>query len=249
MRGLFISTMREWRNMSGNVRWLSVAFVEYRTPDHKVILFDPWTKSDGNGLCPYENSEIKEADLILVSHDHHDHIGSASALTKQTGALLGGPDETMKRLIKEEGLLDEQIVNHGAGYLVGGGTELPWVKIITTPAHHTSRTSMPLGTIVILKDGTTIYHAGDTSITGEMEIFGRLYPIDLAILPIFGQATMDYIQAAEAVRLMKPKKVMPIHFDFCQDPDFVLERFVKHCRKVNPDVEVIATHLGEIYNL
>jgi L-ascorbate metabolism protein UlaG (beta-lactamase superfamily) len=106
---------------------------------------------------------------------------------------------------------------------------------------------MPLGTIAILKDGTTLYHAGDTSITGEMEIFGRLYPIDLAILPIFGQATMDYIQAAEAVRLMHPRKVMPIHFDFCAEPEKVLYQFVEHCQDVNPNVEVIRTELGKEY--
>ncbi|HEX2954625.1 MAG TPA: MBL fold metallo-hydrolase [Bacillota bacterium] len=235
--------------MSGTIRWLSVAFVEYRSTSGQVILFDPWTKSNGNWLCPYENRDIKEADLILVSHDHQDHIASASDLTKQTGALLGGPDETMKRLIMEEGLTEEQIVNHGAGYLVGGGTELPWVKVVTTPAHHTSRTSMPLGTIAILKDGTTLYHAGDTSITAEMEIYGRLYPLDLAILPIFGQATMDYIQAAEAVRLMHPRKVMPIHFDFCAEPAKVLNQFVEHCKDVNPNVEVIMTEIGKEYHI
>jgi L-ascorbate metabolism protein UlaG (beta-lactamase superfamily) len=233
--------------MHEKLRWLSVAFIEYTSADGKIILFDPWTKTDGNWLCPFENDDFTKADLILVSHDHHDHIGSAASLVKKTGAILGGPDETMKRLIIDEGLKDTDIINNGAGYIVGGGAELPWVKIVATPALHTSRTSSPVGTIVILQNGTTIYHAGDTAITAEMEIFARLYPIDVAILPIFGQATMDYIQATEAVRLMKPKKVMPIHFDFCKDPQFVLKRFVSYCKEKNPDVDVIATELNREY--
>lgn len=114
--------------MSGKLRWLGVAFIEYVTEDGKRILFDPWTKSQGNDLCPYENEEFKNADLILVSHDHFDHIGSAAAITKLSGAILGGPGESMKRLYKEEGLSPNSVVNNGAGYLVGGGFEESWIK-------------------------------------------------------------------------------------------------------------------------
>jgi L-ascorbate metabolism protein UlaG (beta-lactamase superfamily) len=235
--------------MQGKLRWLSVAFIEYTTSDNKKVLFDPWTRSDGNNLCPYSNEDFNKADLILVSHDHHDHVGSAAALIKRTGALLGGPDETMKRLIKEEGLKPENIVNNGGGYLAGGGTVLPWIQIVAVPAIHTSRTSNPLGTIIIMEDGTTIYHAGDTSITAEMEIFARLYSVDVALLPIFGIATMDYIQASEAVRQINPKKVMPIHFDFCEFPQKVKKSFVELCGKQNPGVEIIDTKLDKYYEL
>lgn len=235
--------------MSGKLRWLGVAFIEYVAQDGKRILFDPWTKSQGNELCPYANETFQNVDLILVSHDHFDHVASAAAITKLSGAKLGGPDETMKRLCREEGVTPEMIVNNGAGYLVGGGFEEDWIKVVTTPAHHTSNTSMPLGTIAILADGTTLYHTGDTSIVAEMEIFGRLYPMDIVMLPIFGQATMDYIQATEAVRLLKPKKVMPIHFDFCKDPAFEVARFVRYCREKNPDVEVIEPQKDVFYEV
>ncbi|MBI9049220.1 MAG: metal-dependent hydrolase [Anaerolineaceae bacterium] len=225
--------------MSGKIRWLGNAFVEFITSDGKIILFDPWTKTDGNQTCPFETSDIKKADLVLVSHDHFDHVGSAAAICKQTGAILGGQDETIKRIMKEEGISEEQVVNHGSGSIVGGGAELDWVKIVSTPAIHTSNTSVPSGTIVISSDGTTIYHAGDTSITAEMEIFARLYPLDVAILPIFGIATMDGVQASEAVRLMKPKQVMPIHFDFRSEPEKVLNEFLALCQSVNPLVKTL----------
>lgn len=235
--------------MSGKIRWLGGAFVEFTTTDGKVILFDPWTKTDGNSTCPLETSEIQKADLVLVSHDHFDHVASAVSICKQTGALLGGQDETIKRLMNEEGISAEQVVNNGAGYIVGGGAELDWVKIISTPAIHTSNTSIPSGTIVITDDGTTVYHAGDTSITAEMEIFARLYPLDVAILPIFGIATMDGIQAAEAVRLMHPKQVMPIHFDFCSEPEKVLNEFVVLCQSVNPKVKTLHSVQGTYFEI
>jgi len=233
--------------MRGKLRWLGVAFIEYITQAGKHILFDPWTQSQGNDCCPYENDAFAQTDLILVSHDHFDHIGSAASITNLSGAQLGGPDESMKRLIAEEGVSPTSVVNNGGGYLVGGGFENSWIKVVTTPAHHTSQTSMPLGTIAIFADGPTLYHAGDTSIVSEMEIFGRLYPIDIAFLPIFAPAMMDYVQATEAVRLLNPKKVMPIHFDFCQDPETELERFVHYCQQKNPHVEVISTQKDVFY--
>jgi L-ascorbate metabolism protein UlaG (beta-lactamase superfamily) len=145
-------------------------------------------------------------------------------------------------------LKPENIINKGSGYIVGGGAVLPWVKIVAVPALHTSRTSVPIGTI-IMNDGTTIYHAGDTAITAEMEIFARLYPIDIAMLPIFGIATMDYIHASEAVRLMKPKIVMPIHFDFCESPEKTLNAFIERCKKQNSNVTIIKTELDKYYSL
>jgi L-ascorbate metabolism protein UlaG (beta-lactamase superfamily) len=184
--------------MSGTLRWLGLAFVEFTTSDGHVIIFDPWVKSKGNPSCPIDLDDIDRADLVLVSHDHEDHIGSASDICRKTGALLGGPIETMRRLI-DEGLNMDLVVNDGIGYLAGGGVELDWVKVVATPAHHTSNTSHAIGHIVITADGMTLYHAGDTSLTAEMEIYARLYPLDLVLVPVGGGGTMDAFQAAEAV--------------------------------------------------
>ena len=105
--------------MPGTIRWLGHAFVEFTTSDDKVILFDPWTKNDGNPACPLDTEEIERADLVLISHDHFDHLGSAVPICNKTGALLGGPVQTMRRLT-EEGLNPDQVVNFGSGYMVGG---------------------------------------------------------------------------------------------------------------------------------
>ncbi len=235
--------------METTVRWLGHAFVEVATKEEKVILFDPWTKDDGNPSCPLGNEEITRADLILVSHDHHDHIGSAATVSNKTGALVGGPVQTIRRLIDESLITEEKGVNFGYGYMVGGGTDLGWVKVVATPAFHSSDSACALGNIAILKDGPTIYHAGDTAIFAEMEIYGRLYPIDLAILPIGGTFTMDARQAAEAVRLLNPKKVMPIHYASFPIVAETADEFIGYCKEYTPEVEVIAPQVGDIVTI
>jgi len=234
--------------MAGKIRWLGHAFVEYTTSDGKVILFDPWTKDDGNPSCPIGLEGIERADLVLVSHDHFDHIGSAAAICKKTGALLGGPVQSVKRLVGE-GLKEDQVVNFGFGYMVGGGVSLDWVNVVSTPAFHSSDTACAIGNIVIAADGTTLYHAGDTSVFGDMELFGRLYPMDVAILPIGGVFTMDAYQAGEAVKMIRPKQVLPIHYAsfpiIAQTPD----DFVRQCKEKAPGVKVLTPAPGETIHI
>ena len=164
--------------MAGKIRWLGHAFVEFTTSDDKVIFFDPWTKDDGNPACPVGLDQIERADLVLFSHDHDDHAASVVAICKKTGDLMGGPVQSVKKLVAQ-GFSNEQVVNFGMGYMVGGGVELDWVKVVSTPAFHSSDTARPLGTIVKAIDGTTVYHAGDTCLFGDMELYGRLLFVDL----------------------------------------------------------------------
>jgi L-ascorbate metabolism protein UlaG (beta-lactamase superfamily) len=234
--------------MSGAIRYLGHAFVEFTTADNKVILFDPWTKDDGNPACPVGTEEIERADLVLVSHDHFDHIGSAMAVCKNTGALLGGAVQTVRRLI-EEGLSTEQVVNFGSGYMVGGGVELDWVKVVATPAFHSSDTACAIGTIARAADGTTVYHAGDTSLFGDMELFGRLYPLDVALVPIGGVFTMDAYQASEAVRMLNPKLAIPIHYASFPIVAKMADEFISRCAETASHVKVAALSSGERINI
>jgi L-ascorbate metabolism protein UlaG (beta-lactamase superfamily) len=234
--------------MSGFIRYLGHAFVEFTTADNKVILFDPWTKDDGNPTCPIGTEEVERADLVLVSHDHFDHIGSAMAICKNTAAMLGGAVQTVRRLIKE-GLSTEQVVNFGSGYMVGGGVELDWVKVVSTPAFHSSDTACAIGTIVRAADGTTVYHAGDTSVFGDMELFGRLYPLDVALVPIGGVFTMDAYQAGEAVRMLNPKMAIPIHYASFPIVAKTAEEFVAQCDEKAPHVKVVPLSAGESVEL
>jgi len=234
--------------MKGKIRFLGHAFVEFTTGDGKVVLFDTWTKDDGNPACPIDKSEIAKADLVLISHDHADHAASARSICETTGAMLGGPAQTVGRLAGE-GMSADNIVNFGMGYMVGGGVEFDWVKTTAIPAFHSSDTACALGTIVQVKDGTCVYHAGDTCLFGDMEMWGRLYPIDVALLPIGGVFTMDAYQASEAVCLLKPKKVIPIHYASFPIVAATADEFKELCAKKARDVEVIDLKAGESCDL
>ena len=230
--------------MSGTIRFLGHAFAEFTTGDGKVILFDPWTKDAGNPGCTIETNQIEKADLVLVSHDHFDHIASAVDICKNTGALLGGPAQTMARLTGE-GFDGDKVVNFGMGYMVGGGVTLDWVTVTAIPAFHASDTACALGTIVKAADGTTVYHAGDTSLFSDMELFARLYPIDVALLPIGGVFTMDAFQASEAARMINPKMIVPIHYASFPIIAQTADDFIRQCSEKAPGVKVAALGSGE----
>ncbi|MGQ9857708.1 MAG: metal-dependent hydrolase [Thermodesulfobacteriota bacterium] len=232
----------------GSVRWLGHAFVEMVTADNRVVLFDPWTKEDGNPGSHLTLADISRADLVLISHDHFDHVASAVAICRKTGAFLGGPVQTVKRLVAE-GFEEEKVVNFGFGYMVGGGVKFDWVEVIATPAMHSSDTACAVGTIVRASDGTTIYHAGDTSLFGDMELWGKLYPLDLAILPIGGVFTMDAVQASEAVRLLRPRMAMPIHYKSFPIVAQSAQEFLELCAQKAPQVNVVAPDVGGVLSL
>ena len=232
----------------GRLRWLGHSFVEFTTADDKVIYIDPWTKDDGNPACPLGLDGIERADLVLISHDHFDHMGSAVALCNKTGAMLGGGVQTVGRL-QEEGFDKDKVANFGMGYMVGGGVQLDWVKVIATQALHSSDTACALGHIIQAADGTTLYHAGDTGIFGDMELLAGLYPMDVACLPIGGVFTMDAFQASRAVGLLKPKAVMPIHYASFPIVAADAAEFVALTAETAPETEVLTPKAGDVLEL
>ena len=233
---------------NGSVRWFGHSFVELTTADGHVVLFDPWTNEDGNPGTSANLDDIEEADLVLVSHDHFDHAASAVSICNKTGAMLGGAVQTMRKFA-ENGFDKNRIANFGNGFLMGGGMDLDWISVRGTPAFHPSDSALAMGFIVKAKDGTTIYFAGDTGIFGDMALWGRLYPLDLAILPIGGIFTMDAYQASEAVRLLNPGAVVPVHYGSFPIIAQSAEEFERLCSEKIPEVDVIVIAAGERVDL
>ncbi|MCL6559911.1 MAG: metal-dependent hydrolase, partial [Firmicutes bacterium] len=166
-------------------------------------------------------AEVK-ADLILVSHGHGDHLGDTVEIAKRSGATVVSVFE-----------LATYCACKGAkahGMHIGGSHTFDGVKVKLTPAWHGSGfgegpmeyLGTPCG-FVISMDGKNIYHAGDTGLFGDMELIGRLNQIDLALLPIGDNFTMGPEDALEAVNMLKPKLVIPMHYNtwplIQQDPE------------------------------
>jgi L-ascorbate metabolism protein UlaG (beta-lactamase superfamily) len=229
--------------MANSIRWLGHSCFMVKTARGKVIIIDPWIT--GNPLCPIKLEEITQADLVLVTHDHFDHSSHAADIAKQTGATVVGCPETVGRLKTGQALPEGQVVFWGIGMNIGGTARVGDIAITMTQALHSSETGVPAGYIITLEDGTVIYHAGDTGIFSSMQLLGELYPIDVALLPIGGCFTMDPFQAARAVKLMKPGKVIPMHYRTFPILEQDASRFVALVKDQTPGVDVIVLEPGQ----
>ncbi len=226
--------------MANEVRWMGHATFELETSKGKKIIVDPWY--DGNPSNEKKAEEVEKADVVLITHDHFDHLGEAADILKQTGATMVGQPEIMEKL-KGEGVSEEQVV-YGTGMNVGGTVEVEDVKITMTQAVHSSTAGDPSGYIVTLEDGKTIYYAGDTGLFNTMKDFGELYDIDLAILPTGSVFTMDSQQAAHALKLLGPKYAVPMHFGTFPILEQDGNKFKELAQKNAPGVEVLVLEPG-----
>jgi L-ascorbate metabolism protein UlaG (beta-lactamase superfamily) len=233
--------------MAAKITWLSHAGFIINSPEGKTIVIDPWIKD--NPLCPIKLEDIKEADIVLVTHDHFDHMGNAVDIVKNTGATIVVAPETAGKLQSEMGLSADNIIFGGYGMNIGGSAEIKGITITMTQALHSSETAAPTGFIIKLEDGKTIYHAGDTGIFESMRLLGELYNIDLALIPIGSVFVMDPYQAAHSLRLLKPKKAIPMHYKTFPIIEQDASRFVELAKQIAPEVEVIVLEPGQSYTL
>lgn len=192
------------------ITYLSHSCVEIETAGHRLLI-DPFIT--GNPLAPVKAVDLNP-DFILLTHGHDDHVGDAADIARRTGATIIANFEIATYF----GSLG--LNTHGMYH--GGKWDFPFGRAKMVIAHHGSGFSAgdgrliymgnPAGYVLTL-EGKNVYHAGDTCVFLDMELIGKMHPLDLAILPIGDNFTMGIEEATEALRLLRPKKTMPIHFD------------------------------------
>jgi L-ascorbate metabolism protein UlaG (beta-lactamase superfamily) len=176
--------------------------------DGQNLLIDPFLT--GNPAAPVKAGEVA-ANYILVSHGHGDHLGDTIAIARTTGATVICNYEISEWLTK-------QGVTRVHGQQHGGSHTFPFGRVKLTLAFHGSSLpdgsygGNPCGFLLTLRDGTRIYDAADTGLFGDMRLIGE-EGIDLAVLPIGDNYTMGPDDALRAVKMIKPKKVLPIHYN------------------------------------
>ena len=192
--------------------WVGHATFVVKTPKGRHVVIDPWL--DGNPKCPEAYQQWSKADLILITHAHFDHMGSAVELAKRTGAQVVANFEIGT-------YLESQDVGNIAGMNKGGTFSYGDIQVTMVHADHSSGLTTQTGLVyggeasgyvVTLENGFTFYHAGDTNVFGDMRMIHDLYAPEVALLPIGGHFTMAPKEAAYAARLLQAATVIPMHY-------------------------------------
>jgi len=173
------------------------------------ILFDPFISP--NPKAEGIDIDSIEADYVLISHGHEDHVADAEAILKRTGAKLISNYEIVC-WFGEKGITNSHPLNHG------GSVSLPFGKVKFVNAVHSS--VLPDGTyggnpggFVVESDDCNFYFSGDTALTYDMKILGECHKLDWAVLCVGDNFTMGYEDAARCAQWIGVDKVLGTHFD------------------------------------
>ncbi|MEO1498530.1 MAG: metal-dependent hydrolase [Planctomycetota bacterium] len=190
------------------ITWLGHNAWAIDTGEHKLLV-DPFF--DDSPTSPVKADEV-EADYVLLSHGHGDHLGDTVAIAKRTGATVVTNYELSVWLTGQG--VD---AGHALGMNPGGGVDLPFGRVTMTVADHSS--SLPDGAyagvamgIVVTLGEKRVYFACDTALFSDMRLIGA-GGLDLAVLPIGDLFTMGPADSVEATRLLAPAKVAPCHYN------------------------------------
>ncbi len=226
---LFLS--KENQNM--RLQYLGHSAFRIVTNGGKSILIDPFV--DRNPLATLRSEQLS-ADYIVLTHAHGDHLGDTLSIARKGSTTIVGVGELMS-MFAEKGHKTHSLQ-------IGGSFNFDFGRLKLVPALHGSLTPdgryAGLAASVLLSiEGKNIYHCGDTGIFGDMKLIGEMNPIDLVLIPIGGNYTMDIADALWALDLIKPKLSIPMHYNtfplIKADP----EEFAKLAEKKGYQVEVM----------
>ena len=225
--------------------YLGHATVRCDLPGGEVVLIDPWVQ--GNPACPEEHKTFDRLDAMLITHAHFDHMGDAVELAKKHTPKVVANFEICT-------WLGSKGVENCSGMNLGGSQNVLGLHVTMVRADHSCGISdgdqilyggSAAGFVVRLPGGYTFYHAGDTALFTDMQLFCEMYRPELAFLPIGDLFTMDPVQAARACRYLGVRRVIPIHWGTFPALTGTPQKLVKALRDQGVDCEVITLNPGE----
>ncbi|TGE10463.1 metal-dependent hydrolase [Hymenobacter fodinae] len=207
------------------------------------VLFDPFIRP--NPLAKDVDVDKIEADYILLSHGHGDHVADVEEIGQRTGAELVGMVETV-------GWFGQKGLKATYGMNLGGTISLPFGKVKMVAAAHSN--SLPDGSygglaagFVVETEGKTFYFAGDTALTYDMKLIGERYKLDFALLPIGDFYTMNVDDALIAAEWTGASKVIGMHFDTF--PPLVIDHDEAKAKATQAGKELVLLRVGETITL
>ena len=230
-----------------SLTWLGHGAFRIDSPGGKRIYLDPWLT---NPKCPDGEKEPERIDIMAITHGHGDHIGEAVELGKRHSPAVVAIFE-LGTWLASQGV-------PGAGDRAmnkGGAQDVDGIRFTMTQAVHSGGAVEEDGTIVYLgepagyviefENGLKLYAAGDTAVFSDMQLIGRIYRPDVAVLPIGDHFTMSPAEAAVALELLGVRRCIPGHYATFP----LLTGSPDELRSLAPDVEVIASKPGETIRL
>ena len=199
------------------LKYFSHSAFQITTNSGKIILIDPFL--DGNPTSVVKSKDVN-ADYIILTHAHGDHIGDSFSIAKRCDSLFICVNE-LANYCSNKGFKAHNM--H-----IGGAHNFDFGRVKFTIAHHGSMTpdnqyaGEPSG-VVLSIDGKNIYHTGDTGLFYDMKLIGEMNSLDYMLLPIGDNFTMGITDAVKAVELANPKIAIPMHYNtfdvIKSDPD------------------------------
>ena len=225
------------------IDWLGHASVKLQDSDGFTVYIDPWSDL----LSDRDFSKMDKADIIITTHDHKDHfdVKAIQALKKRETVLVGTEDskDDVPQDISYDTLKpNRRVKSHGREIRGFHSYNIDKFRSPDVPYH-------PKGFcvgVMFRMDGLTFYHASDTDPVPEMEQLAD-EEIDLAFLPVGGKYTMDQEEAIDAIKMIEPEKVVPIHYGYLDETTCDTEKFSEDVRE-NTDAEPIIIDRNEPYN-
>ena len=196
-----------------SVTWFGHSAFKIESTSGKIILIDPWLshpKAPSGAL-----DSLKNVDLILVTHGHGDHIGDTITIAKKFNPLVAAIYEVANYLQKKG-------ISNVLGMNIGGTFDFYGIRVTMVEATHSSTIidggreipgGNPAGFVIKFENGFTVYHMGDTGLFGGLQLIGEFYKPDLVLIPIGSLFTLGPENAAYAIQLLKPKWIIPMHYE------------------------------------
>ncbi len=226
--------------------WLGHGSFRFDSASGKRIYVDPWL---GNPKCPDSERTPERMDVMAITHGHGDHAGDAAELgSRYSPAVVA--------IFELANWLGWQGVPNATDYGMnkGGTVEVEGVKFTMTQALHSggfigeetiTYLGEPAGYVIEFENGFKVYFSGDTAVFSDMQLIGRLYSPDVAVLPIGDHFTMGPKEAALALELLGVSRCIPGHYATFP----LLTGTPDELRRLAPGVEVIAPEPGETVTL